>query len=141
MEEVIRDSVRRPLMLLHLFSGFAGIALLLAAIGAYGVLSCVVTERRREIGIRIALGARPKTVLASVVRYGLKLTLFGLAAGLLGAVALTRLLEALLFGVQPTDPLTFMIVAVAITSVAAVASFVPAHRATRVDPIIALKNE
>lgn len=141
MEEVIRDSVRRPVMLLHLFAGFAGIALLLAAVGIYGVLSYIVTERRREIGIRIALGARPQMVLGSVVRYGLKLTSVGLAAGFAAALGLTRLLETLLFGIQPSDPVTFCSVAIAMTLVAAAASFVPAYRALRVDPIVALRNE
>jgi hypothetical protein len=106
----------------------------IAAIGTDGVLSYVVTERRREIGIRIALGARPEMVLGSVVQYGLKLTSVGVAAGLVGALGLTRLLDTLLFGIQPSDPVTFFSVAIAITVVAVAASVVPAYRAIRVDP-------
>jgi predicted permease len=141
MEEVFRDSVRRPRMLMQLFSAFAAFALLLAAIGTYGVLSYVVTQHRREIGIRMALGAERALVLRSVMGQGLKLTGVGLLAGLAGALVLTRLLETLLFGVGASDPATLAGVAALITAVAAAASLVPAVRATRVDPIVALKDE
>jgi predicted permease len=141
MGDVFRDSVRRPRMLMQLFSAFAGFALLLAAIGTYGVLSYVVTQQRREIGIRMALGAERSLVLRSVMAHGLKLTCVGLVAGLGGAVMLTRLLETLLFEVRPNDPATLAEVAALITAVAAAASLVPALRATRVDPIVALKDE
>jgi len=141
MDEVISGSVRQPRMLMHLFGGFAGLALLLAAIGTYGVLSYLVTQRWREIGIRMALGAGRKTVLRSVVAHGLTLTLIGLAAGLAAALALTRLMKTLLFEVSPTDPATLAGVAALITVVAAAASLVPALRATRVDPIVALRME
>ncbi len=141
MDEVFSGSLRRPRMLMHLFGGFAALALLLAAIGTYGVLSYMVTERRREIGIRMALGAKREAVLRSVMGYGLKLTCIGLAAGLAGALALTRLMETLLFEVRPTDPATLVSVAAVITVVAIIACLVPAHRATRVDPIAALKDE
>ena len=141
MDEVVSDSLRRPRMLMHLFGGFAALALLLAAIGTYGVLSYLVTERRREIGIRMALGAKRETVLRSVLGYGLKLTAIGLAAGLAGALALTRLMETLLFEVRPTDPATLASVAAVITFVAIIACLVPALRATRVDPIAALREE
>ena len=141
MEEVVSGSLRRPRMLMHLFGGFAALALLLASIGTYGVLSYLVTERRREIGIRMALGAKREAVLRSVMGYGLKLTGIGLAIGLAGALALTRLMETLLFEVRPTDLATLVSVAAAITCVAAIACFLPAHRATRVDPIAALREE
>jgi putative ABC transport system permease protein len=141
MEEVVRDSVRRPRMLMQLFAVFAGFALLLAAIGTYGVLSYVVAQRRREIGIRMALGAERALVLRSVMGQGLQLTCVGLVAGLTGALVLTRLMETLLFGVRPSDPATLAGVAALITAVAAAASLVPAVRATRVDPMVALRDE
>ncbi len=130
-----------PLFPYFVFGGFAALALLLAAIGTYGVLSYLVTERRREIGIRMALGAKREAVLRSVMAYGLKLTCIGLAAGLAGAIALTRLMETLLFEVRPTDPATLVSVAAVITFVAIIACLVPAHRATRVDPMAALREE
>jgi ABC-type antimicrobial peptide transport system permease subunit len=141
MEEVFRDSVRRPRMLMQLLGGFAALALLLAAVGTYGVLSYMVTRQRREIGIRMALGAGRAAVLRSVVGHGLKLTCAGLAAGMSAALLLTRLMETLLFEVRPNDPATLAGVAALITAVAAAASLVPAFRATRVDPIAALKDE
>jgi predicted permease len=141
MEDVFRDSVRRPRMLMQLLAGFAGLALLLAAIGTYGVLSYMVTQQRREIGIRMALGAERATVLRTVMGHGLKLTCAGLVAGLAAALVLTRLMETLLFEVRPNDPATLAGVAALITTVAAAASLVPAFRATRVDPIVALKDE
>ena len=141
MEDVFRDSVRRPRMLMQLFAAFAGFALLLAAIGTYGVLSYVVTQQRREIGIRMALGAKRGLVLRSVMGQGLKLATVGVVAGLAGALVLTRLMETLLFGVRPNDPATLAGVVLIITTVATAASLVPALRATRVDPIVALKDE
>lgn len=141
MEDVFRDSVRRPRMLMQLFAGFAGLALLLAAIGTYGVLSYMVTQRRREIGIRIALGADRAIVLLTVMGHGLKLTCVGLVAGLAAALVLTRLMETLLFEVRPNDPATLVAVAALIAAVAAAASLVPAFRATRVDPMVAIKDE
>jgi putative ABC transport system permease protein len=141
MEEVVRDTVRRPRMLMQLFAAFAGFALLLAAIGTYGVLSYVVAQRRRDIGIRMALGAGRALILRSVMGQGLMLTGAGLVAGLTGALVLTRLMETLLFGVRPTDPATLAGVTALITAVAAAASAIPAIRATRVDPLVALRAE
>jgi putative ABC transport system permease protein len=141
MDDVISGSLRQPRMLMHLFGGLAGLALLLAAIGTYGVLSYLVTQRLREIGIRMALGAGRETVLRSVMAHGLALALAGLAAGLAAALVLTRLMEALLFEVSPNDPGTLAGVAALVTVVAAAASLVPAVRATRVDPIVALREE
>ena len=140
MDEVVSSSLRRPRMVMHLFGGFAALALLLAAIGTYGVLSYLVTERRREIGIRMALGAKREAVLRSVMTYGLKLTCIGLAAGLAGAFALTRFMETLLFQVRPTDAVTLVGVVAVIMFVAICACLVPAHRATRFDPIVALRE-
>jgi putative ABC transport system permease protein len=140
MEDVFRDSVRRPRMLMQLFAAFAGFALLLAALGTYGVLSYVVTQRRREIGIRMALGAERALVLRTVMGHGLKLTCVGLVVGLAAALVLTRLMETLLFEVRPNDPTTLAGVAALITAVAAAASLIPAFSATRVDPIVALKE-
>ncbi len=141
MNGVFEESIQRPRLLAQLLGAFAGLALLLAAIGTYGVLSYMVTERRREIGIRMALGADQGSVLQEVMRHGLMLTSVGLVAGLIGAFALNRMIAALLFGVQPTDPTTLVAVVATITLVAAVACVVPAWRASRVDPIVVLRDE
>jgi ABC-type antimicrobial peptide transport system permease subunit len=119
----------------------AGLALLLAAIGTYVVLSCMVAERRREIGIRMAIGAGQGSVVGLVMRQGLSVTAVGLVAGLAAAVALNRLIASLLFRVQPTDPMTFVAVIVTIVLVAAVACGLPAWRAARVDPTVVLRDE
>ena len=141
MDEVFADAIRRPRLLAQLLGGFAGLALLLAAIGTYGVLSYMVTERRREIGIRMALGAERAAVLGQVLKQGLVLAGVGVAAGLVAAFGLTRLVTSLLFGVQPTDPMTMGVVVVTIAVVAAAASLLPAWRASRVDPMVALRDE
>ena len=116
-------------------------ALLLAAIGIHGVLSYAVEQRRREIGIRMALGAQPGRVLRLIVGQGVGLAVAGAALGLGGAWLLTRAMNTLLFGVTPTDPLTFVIVPAVIAVVALVASYVPARRAMRLDPVRALRAE
>jgi putative ABC transport system permease protein len=141
MEAVFADSIRQPRLLAQLLGGFAGLALLLAAIGTYGILSYMVTERRREIGIRMALGAERGSVLGQVLKQGLLLAGVGAAIGLAGAFGLTRLVSSLLFGVEPTDPMTIAAVVGTITLVAAAASLVPAWRASRVDPIVVLRDE
>jgi putative ABC transport system permease protein len=120
---------------------FGLLALLLAAVGIYGVLSYAVTERRREMGIRLALGARPRDLLRLVVGQGMILTLIGLIIGVGASFALTRLIENLLFGVSPTDPLTFIVIPLLLAGVALLACWMPARRATRVDPLAALKYE
>jgi predicted permease len=132
-------AVSRSLMLL--FAAFAVLALVLASVGIYGIVSYSVTQRTHEIGIRIALGARAANVLSLIMKNGLTLVLMGIAIGIAGALALTRFLATLLFGVTPTDALTFVVVSGIFFAIAIVASLIPALRATRVDPLIALRYE
>jgi len=141
MDDVFADSIARQRFLAQLLGIFAGLALALAAVGTYGVLSYLVTERQREIGIRMALGADRSNVLSLVLKQGLATTVVGLVIGVGGALALTRLASSLLFEVKPTDPVTFGVVAGVITLVALLACVVPARRATRVDPMVALREE
>ena len=141
MNGVFEESITRPRLLAQLLGGFAGLALLLAAIGTYGVLSYMVAERRREIGIRMALGADQSSVLGQVMKQGLTLTTIGIIAGLAGALALNRLIASLLFGVQPTDTVTIVAVVATITLVAAIACVLPAWRASRVDPNVVLRDD
>jgi len=129
---------RASMMLLTLF---AGIALVMAAVGVFGVMSYAVTLRTREMGIRLALGARPQEVRRMIVADGLKQAAVGVAAGVGGALWLTRLMDSLLFGVKPSDPLTLATVAVLLLATAALACYLPARRATRVDPLIVLRAE
>jgi ABC-type antimicrobial peptide transport system permease subunit len=120
---------------------FAAVALLLASVGIYGVMAFVVTQRTQEIGIRMALGARAPDVLKLVVTDGMRLAIVGLALGLAASWGLTRFISALLFGVRPTDPLTFSLVSLALLLAAFLACYVPARRATKVDPLNALRYE
>jgi putative ABC transport system permease protein len=141
MREVIAESIWQPRLYAVLFAVFAVVALLLAAVGIYGVMAYAVAARTNEIGIRLALGAQPRDVLRLVVGQGMLLALSGIGLGLLGALLLTRLLKALLFNISATDPLTFSGVALLLTLVALLACWVPAQRATKVDPLIALRCE
>ena len=141
MEDVFGATVSRPRLLAQLLGTFAGLALLLAAVGTYGILAYTVSERRKEIGIHMALGATRGTVLGKILGQGLKLTGIGLAIGLVAAFGLTRLLQSQLFNVQPTDPVTMISVALFISVVALVACYIPARRATRVDPMVVLRDE
>ena len=120
---------------------FAVTALFLAGLGIYGVISYMVSERTHEIGIRIALGADKKNILQMVFRQGLGLAITGAVAGLAGALIVSRLMAGLLYGVRPTDPLTFSSVAFLLIGVALLACYIPARRALRVDPVIALRHE
>jgi putative ABC transport system permease protein len=141
LEQVMADSVSRQRFQTLLLGAFAATALLLAAIGVYGVVSYSVSQRTGEIGIRMALGARPRDVLRLVIGQGLTLTVLGLVLGLAGALGLTRLMAGLLFGVSAKDPLTFCVTALLLTAVALLAALVPARRATKVDPLAAIRNE
>ena len=141
MDDVFSDSVSRPRFLAQLLGIFAAVALALAAIGTYGVLAYSVTVRRRELGIRMALGSSQQGLLSLVLGQGMGLAVLGLVVGLAGAFGVTRLAASLLFGVKPADPLTFVGVSAFMLAVAFLACLVPARRATRVDPLVALRTE
>jgi len=141
MDSIFDEAIERPRLLAQLLAIFAGLALLLAAIGIYGVLSYLVAERRREIGIRIALGADRRNVIAQVMKQGLLLTTIGGIIGLAGVFGVNRLIASLLFGVQPTDAVTLTVVVATITAVAAIACWLPAWRASRLDPNVVLRED
>ena len=141
MDEVVTTSISAQRFQMSLLALFGAIGLALSAVGIYGVMAYSVSQRTREIGIRMALGAQMKDVLRMVIGQGMKLTLLGVAIGLAGSFAVTRLLKTLLFGVQPNDLTTFAIVSVVLVVVALLASYIPARRATRVDPLVALRYE
>jgi putative ABC transport system permease protein len=141
LSQLLDDSLATRRFNMNLLGGFALLALALASIGIYGVMSYSVAQRTREIGVRIALGARSRDVMKLVLSQALLLTAAGLGLGIVGALALTRFLVTLLFGVKPTDLTTFIAVALVLGTVALVACFIPARRATKVDPLVALRYE
>jgi predicted permease len=141
MDQLLAESLGGAKFYMRVFGVFAGIAVLLAVMGIYGVMSYFVNQRTREIGIRVALGAKPVDVLRLVTKLGLKLALLGVVIGIALAVALARVISSFLFGVKPTDPVTYAAVATALIAVALLASYIPARRATKVDPMMALRYE
>ncbi|OLD81230.1 MAG: hypothetical protein AUF67_09000 [Acidobacteria bacterium 13_1_20CM_58_21] len=141
MDQLVADSLSRSRFTMLLLGIFAVVAVVPASVGLYGLIAYSVTQRTQELGIRIALGAQRRDVLRLVLGQGTRLTLLGVAVGVLAALAFSRLLSTLLFGVSATDPLTFAGVAAVLALVALMACFIPARRATRVDPIVALRYE
>jgi putative ABC transport system permease protein len=141
MEDLVSDSLAERRFAMQIVGLFGVLALLLAGIGIYGVMAYSVAQRTREIGIRLALGASTSAILRWVLKQGMVLILAGVAAGLAGAFALTRLLRGLLYEVAPTDPVTYAGLAVLLALVALAACYIPARRATRVDPMVALRYE
>jgi ABC-type antimicrobial peptide transport system permease subunit len=141
MERIVARQVVAPRFYGALLGAFAAVALALASIGVYGVISYGVARRTREIGLRLALGARPREVVRLVIRQGMLPAAGGAALGVLGALALTRNLDRLLYGVRPTDPATLVVVTLVLIAVAFVACLVPARRASSVDPMTALRTD
>jgi ABC-type antimicrobial peptide transport system permease subunit len=141
MDARVSRSLARQRFSMAMLGAFAGFALLLAAIGVYGVMSYLVTQGTRDIGVRVALGAQQSDILRLVLKQGMTLTLVGIIAGLAGAAALSRVMGSLLFGVGSTDLLTFSSVAVLLALIAFAACYIPARRAMRVDPLVALRYE
>ena len=141
MDRLIDESVSSERFSVFMLSAFASLALVLGAVGIYGVMSCTVNQRIHELGVRVALGADSSDVWRTVMQRGMRLTLLGLALGIVGALALTRVLSGMLFEVSATDPLTFLGVTAFIMVVALAACIMPARRATAVDPIEVLRNQ
>jgi len=140
-DQILANSIAQPRFSLLLLAVFAALALILAAVGIYGVMAYSITQRTREIGIRMALGAKQRDVLAMVLSEGFKFALIGIGIGLAGAFAITRVMTSLLYGVSTTDPIIYAVVPVILAVVALVACFIPARRATKVDPMVALRYE
>jgi putative ABC transport system permease protein len=141
MDEAVAASVAQPSFRTVLLALFAAAATLIATCGIYGLMAYAVTQRRREIGVRMALGADRRDVLRLVLSRALRIVLAGVIAGLAGAVGVTRVLQRFLFGVTPTDPLAFTLVTLLLIGVGLMAAWVPARRATRIDPSVALRAE
>jgi putative ABC transport system permease protein len=144
MQQIVADSMSSQRFPMILLGAFAVLALLLASVGIYGVISYSVTQRTHEIGIRVALGAKKRNILRLVVGQGLRMVLTGLAIGCVAALILTRLLSSfshLLYGVGTSDPITFVTLSAALTTIAVMACYIPARRASRVDPMVALRYE
>jgi ABC-type antimicrobial peptide transport system permease subunit len=141
MDELLDNSLTQQRFRTWLVSGFAALALLLSAIGIYALISYSVSQRTREIGVRIALGARPSNVLGMVLKEGLKLLLFALLLGWMGAFGATRVMRSLLYSTSATDALSFLATSITLIAVALLACYIPARRATKVDPMVALRYE
>jgi putative ABC transport system permease protein len=141
IEQRLYDSLGSRRFNMFLLGSFAGVALLLASVGLFGVMSYLVSQRTREIGVRLALGARPRDVFRLVIGRGMLLALAGAAVGAAGAFGLARFLETLLFQIRPTDPLTFTVTPALLLGVALLACYIPARRAMKVDPMVALRYE
>jgi putative ABC transport system permease protein len=141
LDEIVSDSTGQRRFSVVLLTAFAGVALVLATVGLYGVMAYLVTQRTHEIGLRMALGAPRANVFRLIVGQGLLLTVLGLVIGLAGALALTRLMSAMLYETSATDPLTFASIPIALAAVSLFASYLPARRAMKVDPIVALRYE
>jgi putative ABC transport system permease protein len=141
MKQVIAKSIARPRFNTLLLSIFAGVALVLASVGLYGVMNYSATQRTHEVGIRMALGATRTDIMRLVVGNGMLLTLIGIGIGVAASLLLTRVMASLLFGVTATDVPTFLGVSAVLSAVALIANYIPARRATRVDPVIALRYE
>jgi putative ABC transport system permease protein len=141
LEQVAQEPMTQQRMVMALLVSFAALALFLSALGIYSVLSYSIAQRTREIGVRVALGAEPGAVLRLVVGGGARLALLGISVGMAAAFALTRLMTDLLFGVRPTDPVTFCVVAIVLAITSLLACYIPARRAVRVDPLVALRYE
>jgi putative ABC transport system permease protein len=141
MEQLMTKSLSRARFSMLLLSIFAGLALVLAAVGIYGVMAYTVAQRTREIGVRLALGAQQRDVLSMVLTGGGRLAAIGLSVGLVGSLAVNYLLRSQLYGVSSSDPVTYAMVAVLLGLVALAACYLPARRATRVDPLVALRYE
>ena len=141
MEQLSSDSVAEPRFRTLLLGAFGFLALALATVGIFGVMSYFVTQRTREIGIRMALGARQSAVLGLILGHGAKLTLLGITIGVAGAMLVARWMQSLLYEVSATDPVTFIVVIALLGAASLLAVYLPARRATRVDPLVALKSE
>jgi putative ABC transport system permease protein len=141
MQQVVAGSVAQPRFNMVLLSAFGLLALLLSSVGIYGVISYAVVLRTHEIGVRMALGAGPGDIARLLVAQGLRLTSIGIVIGLAGAFALTRVMQGMLFGISSSDPVTFATISLLLSTVAAIASYIPARRATAVDPLVALRHE
>ena len=139
--ELAAESITLRRVSMLLVGGLSALALVLAAIGIYGVTSYTISQQRREIGLRLTLGAQASDVLKLVIAGGMKPALFGMIIGLLASFALTRLIKGLLFGVSATDPATFIVISILLGGVALVACWIPARRATKVDPMVALRHD
>jgi len=141
MDQVVSESLVTDKFTVLVFGSFAGLALVLAAIGIYGVLATAVAQRTHEFGLRMALGANTLDVLRLVIRQGMIPVMIGIGAGLVSALVLTRLMSTLLFETSPTDPPTLIVITLLLAAVALVACYIPARRATHVDPLVALRYE